>query len=564
MFKISYVKNKKSDVPTTLEGITKLQNYIPIYQNFFRLSSTNFNNINLNNRFHASKFIKKETDNKWSCRVKSETQEKKVSSFLKYSPLVDPVKFLAGKYKDIDTDVLPSFNGTEGHKKIRDGNNSAYVDGFFAFLSSQVLNTHRFIHGTDFYGSFLGIKNEFKYNIIDDLEYLHDSEYFRNNKESSFKVDDNYEDLLEDIQTRHYRKPLKIAGSIKSLQPECLDNSIFKNLFKKSIDASGVQDISKNLIFSMDISANCTRLSTDTASTKSSACSSRSSHTSHGSESSYDSSGSDFSDDDSYSMGSHSMSTASDDCINATLFNFPVQIICLEALDGTLDSIMPDLGMEEWRACFFQVIIMLLVYQKLFDFTHNDLHTNNIMYKNTDAKFLYYFYNKKYYKVPTFGKVYKIIDFGRAIYKFKGNIMCSDSFHPKGDAATQYNCEPYINPNKPRLEPNKSFDLCRLGCSLFDFFFTEPLEEVEKVVDPIAQLINRWCQDDKGRNILYKKNGDERYPEFKLYKMIARHVHHCPPEKEIENTMFNKYISSGGKVKKKRVFNIDKLPTYVK
>jgi len=78
------------------------------------------------------------------------------------------------------------------------------------------------------------------------------------------------------------------------------------------------------------------------------------------------------------------------------------------------------------------------------------------------------------------------------------------------------------------------------------------------VVDPVAQLINRWCKDDKGRNILYKKNGDERYPEFKLYKMIARHVHHCPPEKEIENTMFNKYISSGGKVKKKRVFNIDK------
>ena len=30
-------------------------------------------------------------------------------------------------------------------------------------------------------------------------------------------------------------------------------------------------------------------------------------------------------------------------------------------------------------------------YQKLFDFTHNDLHTNNIMYKNTDAKFLFYY-----------------------------------------------------------------------------------------------------------------------------------------------------------------------------
>jgi len=563
MFEISYVKNKKSAVPTTLEGITKMQNYIPIYQNFFRLSETNFNNINLNNRFHASRFIKKETDNKWICQVKSDTQEKKVPSFLKYSPLIDPVKYLAGKYKGMDIDILPSFKGKEGHKKIRDGNNSAYVDGFFSFLSSQVLNTHRFIHGTDFYGSFLGIKNKFKYNIIDDLEFLHESDFFRKNKDATFQLEENYEDFLEDIQTRHYRKPLKITESIKSLHTEHLDNSIFKDLFKKSADISGVQDITKNLIFTMDISTNGVTSPCSTASSKSSACSSRSSHTSHSSESSGDSSGTEFCDESS-SMGSLSMSTLSDDCINATLFNFPVQIICLEALEGTLDSIMPDLRMEEWRSCFFQVIIILLVYQKLFDFTHNDLHTNNIMYKNTDAKFLFYYYNGKYYKVPTFGKVYKIIDFGRAIYKFKGNIMCSDSFHIKGDAATQYNCEPYLNPNKPRLEPNKSFDLCRLGCSLFDFFFNDPLEQIESNVDPIAQLINRWCKDDKGRNILYKKNGDERYPEFKLNKMIARHVHHCPPQKEIENTMFNKYISSGRKVNKKRVINIDKLPTYVK
>lgn len=568
MFEISYVKNKKSALPTTLAGITKMQNYIPIYQKYFKLSEKNFNNINLNNRFHATEFLKKENDNKWSCKVKSDTQEKKVSTFLKYSPLVDPVKFLVGKYKNIPIDVLPSFKGNEGHKKIRDGNNSAYVDGFFAFLSSQVLNTHRFIHGTDFYGSYLAIKNEFKYNIIDDLEYLHDSDFFRTNKLGTFKLEDSYEDFLEELQTRHYRKPLKITGSVKSIQAEKLDNTIFKDLFKKNMDISSNCDTSKNLIYSFDVSHNTSQTSPksnrSSASTKSSACSSRSSHTSHGSESSCDSSGSDYSDDSSQSIGSNSMSTASDDCVNATLFNFPVQIICLEALEGTLDSIMPDLSMEEWRACLFQVIIMLLVYQKLFDFTHNDLHTNNIMYKNTDAKFLFYYYNGKYYKVPTFGKIYKIIDFGRAIYKFKGNVMCSDSFHPKGDAATQYNCEPYLNPDKPRLEPNKSFDLCRLGCSLFDFFFNEPLDQIEKVVDPIAQLINKWCKDDKGRNILYKMNGDERYPEFKLYKMIARHVHHCPPEKEIENSMFNKYISSAGKVKKKRVFNIDKLPIYIK
>ena len=39
--------------------------------------------------------------------------------------------------------------------------------------------------------------------------------------------------------------------------------------------------------------------------------------------------------------------------------------------------------------------------------------------------------------------------------------------------------EPYFNENKPRLEPNYSFDLCRLGCSLFDYFIDD-LEDVAK------------------------------------------------------------------------------------
>ena len=56
------------------------------------------------------------------------------------------------------------------------------------------------------------------------------------------------------------------------------------------------------------------------------------------------------------------------------------------------------------------------------------------MFINTEKQFLYYTFNKIHYKVPTYGKIYKIIDFGRAIYKFNGQLMCSDSFHLKGDA----------------------------------------------------------------------------------------------------------------------------------
>ena len=62
---------------------------------------------------------------------------------------------------------------------------------------------------------------------------------------------------------------------------------------------------------------------------------------------------------------------------------------------------------KEWASCLFQIIMMLITYQKVFDFTHNDLHTNNIMYQKTDRKFINYKYNGTYYRVPTYGKFIK-------------------------------------------------------------------------------------------------------------------------------------------------------------
>ena len=64
--------------------------------------------------------------------------------------------------------------------------------------------------------------------------------------------------------------------------------------------------------------------------------------------------------------------------------------------------------------------------------------------------------------------------------------------------------------------------------------------------------------DDKGKNILYKKNGDERYPDFKLYKMITRLVHKHTPHKQLENPLFKKFVTSKRKLNKKtKIIDID-------
>ena len=253
--------------------------------------------------------------------------------------------------------------------------------------------------------------------------------------------------------------------------------------------------------------------------------------------------------------------------IEARIPEFPVELICMESCENTFDNLIAnnELSQDEWLSAFMQIIMILLTYQKTFSFTHNDLHTNNVMYNHTDKKYVYYCYKNQYYKVPTFGRLFKIIDFGRAIYKYKGNLFCSDSFENGGDAATQYNTEPYFNDKKPRIDPNYSFDICRLACSIFDYL-VEDISNVKYLENnnPIVKLVVEWCSDDKGINLLYKATGEDRYPEFKLYKMIARCSHNHTPENQLTRPEFSKFavplnIISKSKGVVENLINIDKI-----
>ena len=244
----------------------------------------------------------------------------------------------------------------------------------------------------------------------------------------------------------------------------------------------------------------------------------------------------------------------------------------MESCENTFDELIAsnELSEEEWLSAFMQIIMILLTYQKAFSFTHNDLHTNNVMYNCTDKKYIYYCYKNQYYKVPTFGRLFKIIDFGRAIYKYKGNLFCSDSFENGGDAATQYNTEPYFNDKKTRIDPNYSFDICRLACSIFDYL-VEDISNVKYLENknPIVKLVVEWCSDDKGINLLYKTNGEDRYPEFKLYKMIARCSHNHTPENQLTRPEFSKFIVPFNSISKMKgavenLINIDKIPVLSK
>jgi hypothetical protein len=447
----------------------------------------------------------------------------------------------------------------------------------------MLIHKYNFTNGVDYYGAFLGIKKDFKLNVIDDLDYLCKSEFFNKNKNVSFQVDD-YSFLYDDEDKPKQLVPIKIDHNISnksSLSIKSIDDGLFEDVFTEN--HLTLEDLKDNSIELVDLMSSETFSLAEAKTTtikSSSTCSSRTSHTS-------DNSGEDESCNNCEELPSNNGETASEsgsgsgseggsesgsdefceeERIEATIPSFPVQVICMENCDTTFDDLIinNDLTQEEWFSALMQVIMILNTYQKAFAFTHNDLHTNNIMYNETDEKYIYYCYRKTYYKVPTFGRIFKIIDFGRAIYKFDGKLFCSDSFQPGADAATQYNTEPYFNEKKPRLEPNYSFDLCRLACSIFDYIIDDldVLDDYDNC-EPIVKLIFDWCLDDSGINILYKNNGVERYPDFKLYKMIARCVHNHTPQAQLERPEFKKFVVTKNKVPAdKIVINIDNIPSF--
>jgi hypothetical protein len=66
-------------------------------------------------------------------------------------------------------------------------------------------------------------------------------------------------------------------------------------------------------------------------------------------------------------------------------------------------------------------------------------------------------------------------------------------------------------------------------------------------------------------NVLYKNNGEDRYPDFKLYKMIARSVHNHIPSKQLSRPEFVSFRTTLDKIPKgdiNTVVNIDNMPVY--
>jgi hypothetical protein len=503
--------------------LNSIQNEQPVHRLFFDVATAiDFESIQLNSNYQM-------IDLHTVVSVDSSIKLNK-PVFIKYSPLLDPVRYMIGKYNVGDEQIRTLPKNGAGFSKLSTIHNASYADGFFSFLASRLLQTHNLKHAIDYYGSYLAVQKQFKMDITDDYDYLTDSDFFNQNLGKIFRVTKQAASEFPSDNSRRNKDKLQISDADEVV----MDDIIL--IDTEPLDAiSGGKPLEEVFVKTVEgVDSSSSDSDSDESDSDEDDCS--------GGEDEED----EYEDDDDGDEDDEDDDddSSSEENVYAYIDNFPVQMICLEKCHGTLDKLFEDNDIDEeiGASALFQVVMTLLAFDKAFKFTHNDLHTNNIMYINTDIEYLYYKFEGKRYKVPTYGKIFKLIDFGRSIYKFKGKLICSDSFDVGGDASTQYNFPPFYDKKKPRIDPNPSFDLCRLGCSIYDFVIGD-----KKLTDELQRTIHRWCLDDKGVSVLYKKNGEERYPDFKLYKMIARNVHKHTPKAQLEFPFFKQFLDKEAK-----------------
>jgi hypothetical protein len=491
-----------------------------------------------------------EADIKFYGKDSSET----LPLFVKRIHLVEPIHAMAGLYSFPVDGALPQAEKQWQRtlSKIHSEYNEAYIDTLCTATLSRLVEQEKSPHWIRLYGTFNARVQNYIYNITSEITGLRHEKWFKKNQEAGlFRIrvmgDEGPRPVIKIVENDE--DPNCSLGNT----PEC--EVLFSDDSEISVISSSSSDICKSDTPSTDDEADVSAVADppvrivkiDDNSTVGS--------------------GSVASDDDTSSVQQQCEYYAEFD-------NFPVQVLLLERCEGTMDALLdleettddPEMIATKdarWSAWLVQVISALTVAQHYYGFVHNDLHTNNIMWTTTDETHLYYKLQgpngTTYYGVPTYGRLMKIIDFGRASFWLhdRSDLLITDAFAPENDAAEQYNCPPYYDESQPRIDPNPSFDLCRLAVSMFDALYPEqpatkyPLNVISQeraritfeTDSPLYNLLWRWLTDSEGKSIIRNPDDSERFPDFDLYKHIAKFADKSIPRMEIKSEYFKNLFS---------------------
>jgi hypothetical protein len=551
----------------SFSNYTHLQRYFPALDLFpIPDSALSHKNMELPTPFYIKEWKSQDKPKFWSAiRTNGVALEEPCQVFTKIVHLLNPVDMIKEKYVCPEHPLLPQSEKTWKNTllKLHSHNNQAYVDAVANTVLSRFREMNMTPHCILSYGSMTGIAKTYQFNISDEYETYRQCRWFWKGMQShsarlTLVHDEEAKDLphikefYDQITTCPFdgdEEDIILApldGIEDTSDTESIRSFTFDNIEEEAENATSIFEINKKVT---------KRVSEKRAESPASEEDSKS-EASDGSDGSY---GSDESDLEQLNI---------DICLEIP--NMPIIMIAQEAQEGVMDSLLDDdvidgheretQGWEaRWIAWMFQVVSALTFLQSAICFTHNDLHSNNILWRATDKKYLYY--RKRdgtTWRVPTYGKIFSIIDFGRSIFRLGKHLWVSDDHWPDQDAGDQYNFGPFFDHSKPKIVPNPSFDLCRLAVSLIDGLFDEPppkkkgkgvpvmSEEGDWVVhetrSPLYNLLWSWTVDDAGRTVYEDKDGEEKYEGFELYIRIAQDVHRAVPKDQLHRPVFEQFV----------------------
>jgi hypothetical protein len=474
----------------------------------------------------------------------------------KINPILEPTNVMMNEYQLQPTGLMPNIFDYLTNKKINSPHNFSYVETLFAYLASGLVEKGKCPSFPYFYGSYLGIADEFKQDITDEYDSMKKYSWFKTNKDKYFKIEkisinDGIPELPEINPEEQEYKDLTLGAEAidfdsfdisldtKPKRKRCNSNQSQSSESEQESKIENIDDININDDEKEESVAeeNESEWETETEEEAES-----------GEEDEEDESGEEEDEDEEEDEEDESGEDDDDEeedinnidldelSYKVKLNNFPVQLIAMEKMSMTLDELLEENKIcdQEWLAILFQIIFGLAVAQKHFNFTHNDLHSSNIMLKPTKIPYLYFSIKGNYYRIPTFGKITKIIDFARGVFKVDGKQFFSDVFKPNGDAGGQYTY-PYTSNTKIKHAPNPSFDLSYLAITIAEHFNHQ---------SPITALLEKWTTDKYGNNLQTNELS------FDLYVKIAHNVNSAVPFKQFNDPLFSQFRIKKDKIPK--------------
>ena len=653
--------------------ISDIQTYFPIMDDFFRFRDS-MDKIGTKFAFNSKYLVREVAYQDNVCRhpskqcyqgvirnnnIKSQTDRRSV--FFKVAPILDPSRYMMNRYYPksgyLDLPYPDTRKASKG-RKINNKFNSAYTDSFCNFLTSKLVEKKMCPTFPLYYGSFNGISKCFRYDISEEYPSYKNLKWFVESmtERKLFKIkksimkDDSFQ--LEEIEDTGFSSIISL-GSEGQLGEEAklLQQTTLDELLQDELDLVGESDLIGVTGETIYIKNKKKQSNSKSIPPHSALKQKLANPEFNNLLENLDIPEQDMHKDDDI-----------EEEIFAELPNFPVQITCIESLEGTLESILEkdvetiavvdeaidqlegeesdellfsecesgsgsdngqdsgdsdseqhSLGEEDgeeddgeddgdhddeddeeseenqddddeedseedysedlsemdeeafkgmffllwkrttviekmekkWTAFLYQICFGLAVAQKQFNFTHNDLHSNNIMYQPTDQSYLYYRFQDHFYRVPTYGYILKIIDFGRSIYTINNTKYFNDVFEFQNEAGEQYSHPSEYYRWDKKVHPNPSFDLSRLAVSVLEDLYPGAPSEKEnaktmckegqkETVSVLFNLLFSWLVDRYGRLVI-------RYDNFDLYKIIARRMDSAVPSEQLSKDIFKDF-----------------------